>query len=339
MRERLGDSNTATLEGMDYQGTTLDVILNLPPSSGSTSSSGYYPLQRVTLNGESMQGHIPRSSLHDLKRNTVAIFFGPLEPCESTLTHIPEINPRSHIAPEVFAPECPQVQVIEEDGKSFLEISDTVNPPEDTHYELFRDNESLGWMPSPGRWKDALPKDEISRNYAAVAAFHSSGHRSHASRPLRIDGTGFRFVPMTHNGMPIENWGAPEDRLECSPIEIVREGTYAFRLRYHNASHAIGSGVTCGVKRIRLTSIGGKEVTPGVLQFPNIDERGGSRRWVESTAVVVALSPGQYSFEVSDYFNMSYLEANATYQHKGGREGPHNRIHIQGLCIIPLVGK
>ncbi len=333
MRSRLGDQPSATLEGMSYQGASLDVVLNLPPV---LDTPGYHPLERVMLNGERVEGAIPRNQLRDLERNTVVLFFGPLQASGEKITKLPEIDPLSRVAPEAFAPECPQVSVVEEGGQAFLEVFDPVNDPANTCYEVFRDNASMGWMEKPGRWAEALARRECGYHYAAVAEFRSSGHRSHSSRPLRVDGDGFRFFPASENGTPLENWGAPEDLLAFAPIGITKPGTYAFCLRYHNTSKKIGSGVTCGVKTVRLVFLRGGDAGAGVVQMPSVDDRGGGRRWVESTAVVLDLAPGDYRLEVADFFNMSYLTANETYLHKGGREGPYNRVNIAGLCVITL---
>ena len=343
LREALGDSNQAVLDGLVYKGAHLRVTLELPDIIPGT---GHFPLQQVWVNGHPFDGAIPREAFLDLGTNEVVLRFGEFVPSEDSITRVNPQDPLSRHDPEVYAPECPQDSITEHNGQRFLQISDPVNDPANTRYFVFRDREFLGWMDSTGLWPEPIGEDVVSHHYGVVSEFRSSGHRSHQSRPLRVDGSGYQFIPVAvfsaneaARSDPegyLEDWGAPGEELVFGEIKIREPGRYALRLRYFNDAHTIDSGVTCGVKQGRLEDASGDPLGTAVFQMPNVEVRDGDRRWQESTAWILELEPGTYRLVLSDYFNMSYLQSNATYQSKGGRDGPYNRIDLAGLCLIPL---
>jgi hypothetical protein len=48
------------------------------------------------------------------------------------------------------------------------------------------------------------------------------------------------------------------------------------------------------------------------------------------------LAAGEYVLKPIDYFNMSYLQANAGYAHAGGESGPLNDAGVKGLQITRI---
>jgi hypothetical protein len=50
----------------------------------------------------------------------------------------------------------------------------------------------------------------------------------------------------------------------------------------------------------------------------------------------LSLPVGDYLLKLIDYFNMSYLQANANYAHAGGQSGPLNDAAVKGLQITSV---
>ncbi|MEI8325914.1 MAG: hypothetical protein WCH44_11230 [Betaproteobacteria bacterium] len=53
-----------------------------------------------------------------------------------------------------------------------------------------------------------------------------------------------------------------------------------------------------------------------------------------STALRAVLPGGSYRCELLDFFNMSYLQANASYSGAGGSAGVLNEAQVQWLQIV-----
>jgi hypothetical protein len=53
-----------------------------------------------------------------------------------------------------------------------------------------------------------------------------------------------------------------------------------------------------------------------------------------STLAAILLKAGTYAVRVDDFYNMSYLEANAVYANGGGRGGALNKVDIFGLRVL-----
>lgn len=46
------------------------------------------------------------------------------------------------------------------------------------------------------------------------------------------------------------------------------------------------------------------------------------------------LNAGTYSIELSDFYNMSYLESNSVYTAGGGKGGSLNRVDLYGVRVL-----
>jgi predicted alpha/beta superfamily hydrolase len=55
-----------------------------------------------------------------------------------------------------------------------------------------------------------------------------------------------------------------------------------------------------------------------------------------STPIHADLKPGTYSYELDDFYNMSYLQSNSTYADAGGASGPWNAPSVQALRVQPV---
>jgi glycogen debranching enzyme len=347
LRERFGDSEEVTLHGFRYRGKRIDVRLELPHKE---PAQGYFPLAAILLNGVAVGPSIRFSELEEFGTNVITVFFDPLVETGDSIEQLPMVPLRDRRDARVFAPECPVLEweIGERGGQ--LVLKDSLNDPENTRYELFCDERSLGRMEAPGVF--TVPVDDAyrSRRYSAEAIFRSSGYRSHPSAPLRVEGEGYRFIPigdsrfelsggkLDADRQALRNWGDPGDDLRVR-FSISRAGRYAFRFRYNNHSDKVSSGVTCGVKLAELSSLDDAWSKNGALQFPIVEQKDGVHPWRESTALTFELEVGNYALSLRDFFNMSYLEANSAYVGTRGPNEPKNRFDLTGLSIIPLVSE
>ena len=90
------------------------------------------------------------------------------------------------------------------------------------------------------------------------------------------------------------------------------------------------------MKRIELLTSQGRVVATGVVQMPHIQPEGAAHPYRQSTELRVFLDAGDHVLKPIDYFNMSYLQANAGYAHPGGQSGPLNDAGVKGLQITRL---
>jgi hypothetical protein len=94
-----------------------------------------------------------------------------------------------------------------------------------------------------------------------------------------------------------------------------RDG-YALQLRYHNGANQIKLGIGAGVKWLAIKDESGAIVAQGVVQLPR------------------ARIGRAYKAELSDFYNMSYLQSNSSFSAAGGVEGPSNRFDIYGVRLL-----
>jgi hypothetical protein len=329
MRRALGDGEHATLSNIAYRGRLLTVSLKLPPSTADTLPTAYFPVSKITLNGRVSTGPITAAQLSQAS-NLVEIEFGPGTPGDARLALVPAINPLSHDDARVFAPAVPEhlTATASATGSGVLlnfepprgANSGVAGPeePADLVYNIYRDGQRVAsaW---PGlSWTDAAPLRAASHQYAVEAVHLASGHHSHTSEPVRFDGTLPQRVQL----------GETFTRTQSGPVGL--------ELLHDNHAFEIGTGVTNAVKVLRVLDERGREVARGVVQMPHIEAVGDSHPQRASTLLRLVLPAGRYQAELLDFFNMSYLQSNASYSGPGGRRGPLNEARIGGVQIVTL---
>jgi hypothetical protein len=146
----------------------------------------------------------------------------------------------------------------------------------------------------------------------------SSGHRSHLSEPIRLDFGSLQRVPLG-------DW-------------FVRDtsGHVGLELLYDNHAHETQTGVTNAVKVLRVLDKQGHEAARGIVQMPHIEPDKGQHPKRLSTMLRIKLPAGRYRVELLDFFNMSYLQSNASYGGPGGVGGPINAADIDVLQLVTL---
>jgi hypothetical protein len=318
-RRSLGTTPTSTLSNLRLFGRTLSVTLQLPDLPKDPTTLGYYPLRQVKLNGQVVAGTISARQL-SAGSNRIVLRFGPLQAGDARITRSAEVDALSHGDARVFAPEAPVLHPITRHGEQLQLRFDAPKGAGDEalSYAIYR-NGQLAAATAARSWIDPRPAPAgVRQCYAIEAIYVRTGHRSHTSEPVCLDAGAVLSVPLG------------------SAFAIERAGRYGFELLYDNHAYALNTGVTNAVKLLRVTDDSGREVLRGVVQMPHIEERDGQHPLRLSTTLRANLAAGSYRAELLDFFNMSYLQSNASYGGAGGKMGPLNLAHIDSLQIVAL---
>jgi len=349
LRNQLGD--IATLKDLTYQGKNIAIELKLPKKS---ESDGYYPVTSVTLNGKPVKSVINASMLTEPK-NQIAVEFGTVMSDSQKITLVAYVDPLSHTAPAIYAPEVPVLNNIQlTDGKFTLQFSDQLNPSiGKVNYNIYHNGQIVAEGVEGAQWQDArVAKTNIRNCFAVQAVFAESGNRSHHSEPQCYEEGVAHIIPVT-DARVVSNlevtpasatfdkpslleWGDADDNLQVNNIAIADDGVYALQVIYNNRQSTIDSGVTCAVKILTVSGEDGKEVATGAVVMPNVEDRDGKYPFRNSTEVVMSLKKGNYQLKLHDFFNMSYLASNQTYAGKGGKTGAVNTASIAEFKIVKI---
>jgi hypothetical protein len=116
-------------------------------------------------------------------------------------------------------------------------------------------------------------------------------------------------------------------------------GDYAVQVRYHNGANQVNLGISGGVKWLALKDESGKIVAQGVVQLPHARIDKANTPTVYSTPLAARLKAHvPYRIEMSDFYNMSYLDSNRSFSAAGGVDGPSNRFDIYGVRLLATHG-
>ena len=319
-RHTLGQCEIAALSGFRYLDRTLSITLRLPAEAQGEQTTGHYPVTLVTVNGHPVVGPITRLQLN-AKSNHIEVYFDTLVPGDSRIVCVPEVDALSHHDARVFAPLAPVVQCLRRNDGA-VEIA--IDSPRDAtehplHYDIYRNGHVAAAQATGLTWVDPQPVTRgIRHRYAVQAIDLRNGHRSHFCEPIYVEEGALQSV------QPGEVFSLPEG------------GRFAFELLYDNHACAINTGITNAVKVLVVFTKDGREVTRGVVQMPHIEAQAGKFPLRRSTSLQAELPKGDYRAELLDFFNMSYLQANACYSGPGGTGGPLNDAHVEALLVVAL---
>lgn len=338
----MGARPEAVLKGLNYRGKQIEIKLLLPDVGEEGS---YYPVRGIMLNGAPVGELISEDML--AANNQIEVQLGAGIADEQGIRLIEDVAPLDVENRKVFAPTEPTLLgVTEQAGKLVVTWQDSVNKGA-LSYNLYRDGKLVAkGLETAGEWVDDLRlQPGMAYCYSAEAIYPESGNRSHHAKPVCYQPETRRIavdaVTVSHTGtltaadaaisMPyLKDWGRPEDTVLVRNVTL--DGQRAIRLQYSNAQHAINLGVTNGVKRISVLSKG-QVVAGGTVQMPHVMKEGEIKPLRDSTPVIVNVPAGQYDILVSDFYNMSYLKANDTYNDAGGRGGPVNLIDLASITV------
>jgi len=338
-RELFGASNEIALHGLRLHGKRVDVLVRLPALS---RKDGVYAVERILLNGQPAGDTLALGQLGP--DNRIEIVLGALLPGHQEIRRVKD-DPYA-AGGITFAPREPSIAALQR-GRDGVRLR--IAPGEDEaglRYAVYRDGKRVADRLRAGAWFDrGAPATAC---YAVEAIATASGNRSHHSMPRCVD-PGIE-VPVTDprtvsNLKPVppnarfarprlENWGGPGDRYAVERITVPAAGTYQVQVRYHNAANQVNLGISGGVKWLKVEDARGRTVAEGVVQLPHAPLAKANTPSVYSTPLAAQLAPGSYRVQLSDFYNMSYLDSNRTFSAAGGLTGPSNRFDIYGVRLL-----
>jgi hypothetical protein len=339
-RETFGHSDSITLQRLRLRGKNITVTILLPPAQ---PGDGYFAVDSVTLNGARMPGTIAWGDLP--ADSNIEIRLGALVPGHQAI-HRVSADPYSESS-AVFGPREPAIASLARDGAGQVRLD--INGGKDaagTVYNVYRDGKLAAAGVAAGAWTDRGAGAYAC--YSVEAQFAASGNRSHHSAASCVD-TGIQ-VPVTDARVqsnvavsgPVErfaaphlkDWGKPSDSFAINGIKAPAAGRYQVQVRYHNGANQINLGISGGVKWLAVKDASGRIVARGVVQLPHARIEKANTPLVYSTPLAVNLRAGEYKLELTDFYNMSYLQSNSTFSAAGGVDGASNRFDIYGVRLL-----
>ena len=342
-RETFGATNEIALHDLHLHGKRIDVVLRLPPAA---EGDGYHRVERILLNGKQVGDTLRTSNLQ--AENRIEIVLGKLVAGAQGIRRV-QANPYEESS-VTFGPREPVIEALTRasSGAVGLTIGANGNAANVT-YRVYRDGKLVADKLPAGAWTD--DKAGVASCYAVEARFADSGNVSHHSQPRCIDGVAGTGVdigvtdprvtsnltstaPDARFSLPaIRDWGRPQDRFAVDGMRVESTGDYRIQVRYHNGANQVNLGISGGVKWLALKNSAGKIVAQGVIQLPHAPLFKGATPTVYSTPLAARLTAGSYRLEMTDFYNMSYLESNRTFTGAGGAE-PANRFDIHGVRLL-----
>jgi len=343
----IGADGVATLRNLRLQGRAVDVVLRLPAAGGPGQASGHYPVASILLNGQPVGADIRWDQLKD--RNTIEIRFAKALAGTPAIRRVQADPYRED--PAVFGPREPRIETLARGagGKAVLAIAAPTQPAEPgaVLYNVYRDGKPVAQGLSARSWTDA--RATAGACYAVEAQFTASGNRSHHSQPrclddgvaiaatdARVESSATLAGPNARFAEPhLAGWGKPDDRFAVRDVRVPQAGDYAVQIRYHNGANQVNLGISGGVKWLAVKDRSGTVVAQGVVQLPHARLDKANTPTVFSTPLTARLAAGSgYRIEMSDFYNMSYLQSNSSFSAAGGVEGPSNRFDIYGVRLL-----
>jgi len=220
-------------------------------------------------------------------------------------------------------------------------------PPAAIRYNVYRDGKLVAHGLEAGAWSDA--RGTAASCYAVEAEYTAFHNRSHHSQPRCVDAGVAITAPdaRVRASVPLAGpnarfaephlagWGKPQDRFSVDGVQVPQAGDYAVQVRYHNGANQVNLGISGGVKWLTLMDESGAIVAQGVVQLPHARIDKANTPTVYSTPLHARLRPNaRYRLQLSDLYNMSYLQSNSSFSAAGGVDGPSNRFDIYGVRLL-----
>jgi hypothetical protein len=341
-RDTFGQSNSITLNKLRLRDKTITATVQLPPA---LPGDGFYLVDSVTVNGVRKS---PQLSWSDLAADsTIEIRLGALVPGQHAIRRV-SADPYDESS-AVFGPREPAIENFTRDGsgRARFDIAAGKNGS-DAIYNVYRDGKLVAESVAAGAWADRGAS--ATACYAVEAVFPASGYRSHHSAASCIDAgidipvTDARVAsniavsgPTERFAAPhLKDWGKPADRFAVSGVRVPAAGLYQVQLRYHNGANQINLGISGGVKWLAVKDASGRVLAQHVIQLPHARIEKTNTPLVYSTPLQVRLGADEYRLELSDFYNMSYLQSNSTFSAAGGIDGVSNRFDIYGVRLLKV---
>lgn len=324
-REAFGAARVIILDQLTVRGKRISVRIALPDA---TSDTGWFPVSAISVNGAPATQSIGWQQLPD--NATIEMTLGALQKGEQQIRRV-DAAPFAE-EPGVFGPREPAIAGITKPAT--LQIDGGGNGA-GTVYNVYRDGRLIAAGVPAGAWTDRSAP--AAACYAVEAQFTASGNRSHHSVP-RCTGAAIEVAAMVDGvAQPlVKDWGKPGEHLNFAAVNVAQAGEYGLQVRYHNRANQINLGISGGVKWLVLKDAAGRIATQGVVQLPHARIDGSGAPPVLSTPLMARLNPGRYRLEMSDFYNMSYLQSNSSFSAAGGTQGPSNKFDVHGARLLRL---
>jgi len=332
-----GSENSLTLRNLHILGNRHEVTVHLPAQMNE-GSEGFFGIEDVQLNGERLR---TRSVAHEslASDNRWDIRLGA--PASASIP--PSLRTvRVDRERELFTPPVPSGLALKAGPKEGT-IQLSWDAPEQSHFQfrLYRDGRLLQDGLESTSFIDKLTSGKTAE-YCLTMRDSESGLESHPTPLVRWNGAMppglFRMDHWKSTGSAtaregiLTGWGNPDDRLEGT-FSVDCNGRFRLRWQYRNPYGPINTGISCGIKRMRILEPDETLHASGYLIFPHTGE---SPEVFYSSGLIIALASGiPYRLVLDEdetCRNMSYFERNTDYT--GGRGGgplPFNQIHLHAL--------
>ena len=345
-RALLGTAASARLGGLAWEGKPVEIVLLLPAQA---PAGRVYDVREVRLNGRPVSSPITAAQLRDAG-NRVEIRFGAARRVRDAVTTPPVVPPRSHDDPRVFMPWTPALTATRAtDGGATVTIDEPVRATSAVTYTIMRNGHPIADGIATRTWSDtSAPAPAATDCYSVVARYNSTRLASQPSAPACVRGSLAQTIAASDSrmsGVELLPAGDSVDvptrrlalgsRLVVANVTIGSAGDYAIAADYDNHVFALNTGVTNAVKRLTIIDSAGRR-RQAILQMPHIRPIDGRHPIRRSTRALVHLEPGAYTLELTDFFNMSALAANARYTGPGGQAGAVNEARIAAITIDKL---
>ena len=297
-----------------------------------------------------------RSGDLQTERNTVQIELATAPHPPSSTFNLVSVPLRRHLRQTeqqtIFAPRPPHLHSVRHaKGAGGVELSFDHDDETDTKINAYRDGHLVARDITGRTWRDPNAHDPAHVHcYAITQSYRHGGAESHPARGMCIgraeDGVTIMVGDPAFQSPDgaskvseqkrdqFKEWGAPNQRLVVA-FRVLSTGGYGLTLTYANAFGSLQSGVTAATKMLVVTDDASqKVVASGPVVMPHLASW---NEWRPSSELRAKLTAGRaYTLEISDFFNMSYLEHFALYTGgPGGSGGPLNRASIAALVLTP----
>lgn len=307
----LRNSDEIRLENFSFKGQNYTVTVKLPALS--ENQEGYYDIASVKKKG-----------------NNYTVTLGDLIENDQTIKVIADVKPYATGNNKVYSPQEPVLSADYSNGQVKIDVQNKG----EHKINLYRNNVLVKSLVDGVQFDDALPTGQFACYTAETV--NTVGHRSNPSRPvcagkkqdLLFDG---KYQQLKEGVDVVTLEGITGMVGSKESFTVGSSGDYEFSALYSNNQGQLNTGITNAVKVLTVSNEVGEKVGGGLLQMGHIGEQQGLRY---STPVTVNLEVGKaYRFELTDYYNMSYLTSNATYIYAGGMDGIVNAVDLVNMRV------
>lgn len=341
----------ATLRNFSYQGKTIHITLQFPPSGSDIT--GLYKIKQVLLNGQDVGTTWLKPSQLLATNDIIVRLEDPATTSPETLTLV-----QNHTDFRKFwSPREPSITEISLSGGK-LQLKLDANGEQGVSHAIYRDGTRIADNITSGVWLDTTSTDHTTQSYCYTAdsVFSTSGNRSHHSPPTCWMGEkqersvflpAYRFAAQggrwgtSGSRETYLLWGNQQDTLEVAAFRPDWTGKSWLQVAYRNAVGGLTTGITCSTKRLQIWEIeSNQKIAEHYLAFPQSGNL--SEAW--STLAPVDLRADKtYRIRLDNdtlLHNMTYLQHFSIYTGgPGGGPDPWNQVEIQGMLFFPSQGQ